>query len=105
MLGISGVSGDMQTLHRHSEQNCDARLAIEMFCYSVQKHIAAMGCALGGIDLLVFSGGIGEHDAKVRNRICGGLAWLGDFAVQVLPAQEELEMAHIGFALPKLARG
>lgn len=66
---------------------------------------AAMGCALGGIDLLVFSGGIGEHDAKVRNRICGGLAWLGDFAVQVLPAQEELEMAHIGFALPKLARG
>ena len=105
LLGISGVSGDMQALHRHSEQNCDARLAIEMFCYSVQKHIAAMVCALNGIDLLVFSGGIGEHDEIVRNQICAGLAWLGKFAVQVLPAQEELEMAHIGFDLSKLARG
>lgn len=99
LLGISGLSGDMQKLHQHSAANSDARLAIEMFCYSVQKQIAAMACALGGIDLLVFSGGIGEHDAVVRARICQGLTWLGDFTVQVLPAQEELEMAHIGFAL------
>jgi acetate kinase len=99
LLGISGLSGDMQKLHQHSAGNSDASLAIEMFCYSVQKQIAAIACALGGVDLLVFSGGIGEHDAIVRTRICTGLAWLGDFAVQVLPAQEELEMAHIGFAL------
>ena len=99
LLGISGLSGDMQKLHQHSATNSDVRLAIEIFCYSVQKQIAAMACALGGIDLLVFSGGIGEHDAIVRTQICKGLTWLGDFAVQVLPAQEELEMAHIGFAL------
>ena len=99
LLGISGLSGDIQILHQHSDLNSDASLAIEMFCYSVQKQIAAMACALGGIDLLVFSGGIGEHDAIVRTRICNGLAWLGDFAVQMLPAQEELEMAHIGFEM------
>ena len=99
LLGISGVSGDMQMLHQHSAVNSDARLAIEMFCYSVQKQIAAMACALGGIDLLVYSGGIGEHDEIVRNRICAALAWLGDFPVQVLAAQEELEMAHIGVEL------
>lgn len=99
LRGISGLSGDMQLLHQHSAENSDASLAIEMFCYSVQKQIAAMACALGGIDLLVFSGGIGEHDTIVRTQICQGLAWLGDFAVQILPAREELEMAHIGFAL------
>lgn len=99
LLGISGLSGDMKLLHQHSELNSDALLAVEMFCYSVQKQIAAMACALNGIDLLIFSGGIGEHDEVVRSRICAGLAWLGDFKVQVLPAQEELEMAHIGFAL------
>ena len=89
----------MQTLHQHSELNHDAELAIEIFCYSVQKQIAVMACALGGIDLLVFSGGIGEHDALVRDRICAGLKWLGNFAVQAFNAQEETEMAHIGFTL------
>ena len=103
LLGISGLSGNMQTLHQHSVVNSDARLAIEMFCYSVQKQIAAMACALGGIDLLVFSGGIGEHDEIVRSHICAGLSWLGNFAVQALPAQEELEMANIGVALYRSA--
>jgi acetate kinase len=97
LLGVSGLSGDMRILHQHSADNSDARLAIQMFCNSVQKQIAGMICALGGVDLLVFSGGIGEHDSIVRNRIGAGLNWVGSLQTRVLPALEELEMAHIGF--------
>ena len=77
LLGISGVGSDMRGLHEAAASNADARLAIEMFCYSVRKQIAAMIAALGGLDLLVFTGGIGENDAKVRAAICGGLTWAG----------------------------
>jgi acetate kinase len=48
-----------------------------MFCYSIRKQMAAMIAALDGVDLLVFTGGIGEHDAKVRAEICSGLSWIG----------------------------
>ena len=48
-----------------------------MFCYSVRKQIAAMIAALDGVDLLVFTGGIGENDVEARAAICGGLSWLG----------------------------
>ncbi len=77
LLGISGVASDMQRLHEAAPSNPDARLAIEMFCYSVRKQIAAMTAVLGGLDLLVFTGGVGENDAQVRATICGGLSWLG----------------------------
>jgi acetate kinase len=77
LLGISGVGSDMRDLQEAASSNADARLAIEMFCYSVRKQIAAMIAALGGLDLLVFTGGIGENDAEVRAAICGGLAWAG----------------------------
>jgi len=77
MLGVSGVSGDMRALHAAAAANADARLAIEMFCYSVRKQMAAMIAALGGVDMIVFTGGIGENDAVVRARICEGLTWAG----------------------------
>ena len=77
LLGISGIDSDMRRLHEVSASNADARLAIQMFCYSIRKQVAAMIAALDGVDLLVFTGGIGEHDAKVRAEICGGLSWLG----------------------------
>ena len=77
LLGISGVDSDMRQLHKAASSNADARLAIAMFCYSVRKQVAAMIAALGGIDLLVFTGGIGENDFEVRAVICGGLSWLG----------------------------
>jgi acetate kinase len=48
-----------------------------MFCYSVRKQIAAMIAVLGGVDLIVFTGGIGENDVEVRGAICGGLNWAG----------------------------
>ena len=54
-----------------------ARLAVQMFCYSVRKQVAAMIAALEGVDLIVFTGGIGENDAKSRATICTGLSWIG----------------------------
>ena len=77
LLGISGVSSDMRLLHEAAAANPDARLAIEMFCCSVRKQIAAMIAVLDGLDMLVFTGGIGENDAQVRTEICSGLAWIG----------------------------
>ena len=77
LLGISGIDSYMRRLHEASASNANARLAIQMFCYSIRKQVAAMTAALDGVDLLIFTGGIGEHDAKVRAEICGGLACLG----------------------------
>ena len=77
LQGISGVGSDMRRLHEAASSNADARLAIQMFCYSVRKHVASMITALGGVDMLVFTGGIGENDAEVRVEICKGLSWIG----------------------------
>lgn len=76
-LGISGIDSDMRRLHQAASTDADARLAIDMFCHSVRKQIASMIAVLDGVDLLVFTGGIGEHDANVREAICGGLSWIG----------------------------
>lgn len=93
LLGISGISGDMRTLHLAATDNPDARLAIELFCYSVRKQIAAMAAALGGIDMLVFTGGIGENDAVIRRSICRDLRWAGAFLVRVIGSQEDEQIA------------
>jgi acetate kinase len=77
LLGISGISSDMRRLHETASINIGARLAIDMFCYSVRKQIAAMIAALGGVDLIVFTGGIGENDGEVRGAICRELDWAG----------------------------
>ena len=77
LCGISGVGGDMRQLHKAAAENADARLAIQMFCYSARKQIAAMIAVLDGVDTLVFTGGIGENDAVARAEICRGLAWMG----------------------------
>ncbi|MEI9991166.1 MAG: acetate/propionate family kinase [Rhizomicrobium sp.] len=77
MLGISGLGGDMRRLREAATSNADARLAVEMFCYSVRKQIAAMIAALDGADLIVFTGGIGENDFETRAAICSGLDWIG----------------------------
>lgn len=74
LIGISGVSHDMRRLHEVAATNPDAALAIELFCASARKQIGAMATVLKGIDQIVFTGGIGEHDSIVRDRICDGLA-------------------------------
>ncbi len=77
LLGVSGISPDMKTLleERTSERSADQ--AIEMFCYHARKEIGAFASVLGGLDTLVFTGGIGEHAAPVRWEICQGLQFLG----------------------------
>jgi acetate kinase len=77
LLGISGIGSDMRRLHKAALSSADAQLAIQMFCYSVRKQVAAMIAVLEGLDLLVFTGGIGENDYEVRATICGGLSAFG----------------------------
>jgi acetate kinase len=77
MVGISELSGDMRELMQASTTHPRAAEAIELFCYSARKWIGAFAAALGGLDTLVFSGGIGEHAPEVRAQICRGLAFLG----------------------------
>ena len=77
LVGISGTDSDMRRLRQNASTNADSRLAIDMFCYSVRKQIAAMIAVLDGVDLIVFTGGIGEHDATVRAAVCVGLSWIG----------------------------
>jgi acetate kinase len=91
LAGVSGLTGDFKTLTASDSEN--ARLAISMFCYSVSKAIAAMAVALGGLDLLVFAGGIGEHAETARSRIVSHLSWIGPFRQMVTPAQEEIVIA------------
>ena len=77
LVGISGLDGDMRTLRAAAASNADAALAIRMFCYAVRKQLAAMWAVLDGVDAIVFTGGIGEHDAAVRAEVCMGLLSLG----------------------------
>ncbi len=75
LFGISGISNDMrELLASHSP---DARLAIDYFVYRAAKEIGALTAALGGLDALVFTAGIGEKSAEIRRRICEASAWLG----------------------------
>ena len=119
LLAISGLSSDMRRLHEAALSNTDAQLAIQMFCYSVGKQIAAMIAALDGVDMLVFTGGIGENDAQVRAGICSHLSWIGvrldehrnlsaqnpvntatsRCMVQVIVSQEDDQIARHAFAL------
>ena len=75
LLGISGVSNDMRDLLGKSEPS--VRLAVDYFVYRAAKEIGALTAALGGVDGLVFTAGIGENSAEIRSRICEASAWLG----------------------------
>jgi acetate kinase len=77
LLGISGVSGDLRSIHHAiQEGNKQAQLALDIFIYRLRYFIGAMITTLGGIDVLSFTGGIGENDALVRARTCEGLGYL-----------------------------
>jgi len=77
MLGVSSISGDIRILLEREKSNSYAALALDMFCYQVRKCIGAYAAAMGGIDALIFSGGIGENSAVIRARICEGLEFFG----------------------------
>jgi acetate kinase len=77
LLGVSGTSSDMKALLDQRASDPRAAEAVDMFCYVARKHIGALAAVLGGLDTLVFTGGIGERAAPVREAICGGLEHLG----------------------------
>jgi acetate kinase len=77
LLGISETYSDMRELMKIEDKDSRAKEAIELFCYQTKKWIGAFAAALGSVDVLVFSGGIGEHSPKVRSKICDNLSFLG----------------------------
>ncbi|MDD3875116.1 MAG: acetate kinase [Bacteroidales bacterium] len=78
VLGISGVSSDMRDLWKAAgEGNKKARLALDMYVYRIKKYIGAYAAAMGGVDIIVFTGGVGENDFAVRERVCKDMEFLG----------------------------
>src|SRR6266568_5597973 len=75
LLGLSGLSSDMRTLLASTDAR--AGLAVDFFVYRIARELGSMAAALGGLDALVFTGGIGEHAAGIRERVCRDAAWLG----------------------------
>jgi acetate kinase len=75
LLGVSGISSDMRTLL--SSRDPAARLAIDLFVYRIRRELGSLAAALGGLDTIVFTGGIGEHAPAIRERVCRDAAWLG----------------------------
>jgi acetate kinase len=113
LLGVSEVSSDMRELLARETGDTRAAEAVDHFCYQARKWVGAFAAALGGLDTLVFSAGIGEHSTPVRARICEGLGFLGieldparyaahaavistdasRVSVRVIPTNEELMIA------------
>lgn len=111
LLGLSGVSGDARLLVESDAAAADE--ALDIFAFRVAREAAALAATLGGMDALVFTGGIGEHQPEMRARICARLSWLGvtcdagannagafdigspgaEVAVMIIPADEEQAMA------------
>ncbi|MEJ2549633.1 MAG: hypothetical protein P8Z34_03005 [Anaerolineales bacterium] len=77
LLGVSGISADMKELLGQEGQEPRAADAVSLFCYQAKKFLAALSAALGGLDTLIFTGGIGENAAAVRQRICHDMAFMG----------------------------
>lgn len=75
LLGVSGISSDMRALLGSDAPR--ARLAVELFVYRVGRELGSLAAALGGLDALVFTAGIGEHAVPIRERVCQGASWLG----------------------------
>lgn len=113
LLGVSGLSPAMHELLEAQHTNPQAALAIELFCYTAKKTIGGYAAALGGVDSIIFTGGIGERSAEVRQRILGDLEFLGihldpvrneanerlissngsGVGVHVIPAREDIAIA------------
>jgi acetate kinase len=75
LLGVSGISSDMRTLLSSAEPR--AKLAVDLFLYRIRRELGSLSAALGGLDGIVFTGGIGENAPVIRSRVCRDAAWLG----------------------------
>ncbi len=121
LLGVSETSSDMRDLLKRQAKDIRAREAVDLFCYQAKKWIGAFSASLGGLDTLVFSGGIGENSPQIRSRICKGLEFLGvhldsqrnkrservistarsTATVRVIRTDEEAHMAELALAFSK----
>jgi acetate kinase len=86
LLGVSGISSDMRTLLGQEKTDSRAAEAIELFVYRIVRELGSLAAALGGLDAIVFTGGIGEHAAPIRQRVCHAVSWLG---IELDPAGNE----------------
>jgi acetate kinase len=78
LLGVSGVSGDMRAVHAAADaRDANAKLALAVYVHRLRQAIGALAASLGGVDALIFTGGVGEHDAHIRAETCAGLEFLG----------------------------
>jgi acetate kinase len=75
LLGVSGISSDMRTLLASDQPR--AKLAVDLYLYRIRRELGSLAAALGGIDAVVFTAGIGENAPMIRERVCGDAAWLG----------------------------
>ena len=73
--GVSGLTTDMKTLLASADPR--AKLAIDLYCYRIARELGSLAAALGGLDALVFTGGVGENATAIRARVCADAAWLG----------------------------
>ena len=97
LLGVSGISSDMQLLL--ASQAPEAREAIDLFTYRIAIETGAMVAALGGVDAIVFTAGIGQHAPKIRKAVCDRLGWLG---VQLDPAENDCDADRISSKASKV---
>lgn len=95
LLGVSETTSDVRELLRLRQSDERADLALRMFTYQVKKAIGGMAAALGGLDKLVFAGGIGENNSGLRAEITASLGFLGNFEVAVIESQEDLQIAKV----------
>jgi acetate kinase len=123
LLGVSGISSDMRTLLM--SENAQAKLAVDLFLYRIRRDLGSLAAALGGLDAIVFTAGIGENAPVIRSRVCRDAAWLGvdideaanvegrrrisagssRVAVWVIPTNEELMIARHTRRLLETAKG
>jgi acetate kinase len=98
LLGMSETSSDMRDLLEREAQDVRAAEAVALFCYQVKKWVGAFAAALGGLDTLIFAGGIGENAPAVRTRICDGLGFLG------IELEEKPNLANAGVIASETSR-
>lgn len=91
LLGVSGISADMKELL--ASNAAEAEEAVELYCYLAAKQLVGLIVPLGGLDALVFTGGIGENSEIIREKICGYVKFLGDIPVHHIKTNEELVIA------------
>lgn len=102
--GLQGLGGHSDMRALHAADTPEARFAVDHFCYWAVRHAGSMIAAMGGLDAVAFTGGIGENDPVIRGRIMAGLGWAGDVPQHIVPAEEERVIAAEALTLFKTAR-